>query len=95
MEWIKHLAIQHINRGIVVNNWLQGTYYVYFEGQLIYEDTYVNDQMHGTSRTWHENGQLRSEYNYHRDQLHGIQRQWREDGQLVSEKTFINGVKQN
>jgi antitoxin component YwqK of YwqJK toxin-antitoxin module len=51
MEWLKYLAIQKDENGILINGYKQGAHYVkYPNGQLKYERSYDHEQLHGIQK---------------------------------------------
>lgn len=61
-------------------------------GALESEVTYVGENIHGTTRMWHENGQLKSEVPVVQSKLHGTAREWNSNGELLGESEFVNGT---
>jgi antitoxin component YwqK of YwqJK toxin-antitoxin module len=51
----------------------------------------VEVELHGPSKSWHENGQLKSEATFKHRGLHGLCKHWHKDGQLWSEANYENG----
>lgn len=60
-------------------------------GQLSFENIYVNGKKEGLYRMWYQNGQLISESTYVNGVMEGVLREWHENGQLSSESTYVNG----
>ena len=48
----------------------------YQNGQLKYEDHYVNDQPHGICKGWYKDGSKMHEWSYKNGQRHGIDKEW-------------------
>jgi antitoxin component YwqK of YwqJK toxin-antitoxin module len=93
MEWLKHLTIYNDGHNILVNDWCQGKRYRTDNGDLIYEENYLNDKQHGTQYYWNGNGRLAAELNYANGKHHGIQRHWHRNGQLEDEEHYAYGLR--
>ncbi|MGL5125206.1 MAG: toxin-antitoxin system YwqK family antitoxin, partial [Fusobacteriaceae bacterium] len=57
----------------------------YPNGQLAFEITYKNGQLHGLYKKYYENGQLEAEVNLKNGQQDGIKKTYYENGQLEVE----------
>ena len=62
-------------------------------GQLKWEDNFVNNKREGIQQGWYESGQLYCKENYVCDKKEGIQRYWYPSYHLRRELFFVNGVR--
>ena len=60
-------------------------------GQLDYQEEYVNGVLSGIKKQWHENGQLKFDCKKLNGKLNGLLKEWYKNGQLKSETTYILG----
>ena len=47
-------------------------------GQVLCEEYYKDDKLHGPTRIYYANGQIMYEYIYYEDKLHGVHRSYYE-----------------
>ena len=84
----------HNEQGPAVVSW-------YKNGQLCYQEYYINDQLHNEQgpavKVWYENGKLEWQEYYINDQQHNEQgpalERWYENGQLWVQEYWIEGNK--
>jgi antitoxin component YwqK of YwqJK toxin-antitoxin module len=65
----------------------------YKNGQLEFEENYVNGIQEGVEKTWYKNGQLMFEENYQNGMLNGSSKYWNKEGVLKSNINYIDGKK--
>jgi len=63
----------------------------YTNGQIRWEENYVNGQRHGKSLWWYDNGQKYVELGYCQGQRHGKNIMWHTNGQKEWEVDYRNG----
>ncbi len=63
----------------------------YINGQLEYEATYVDGQIHGRARRWHKNGRLAVEEHFDHGLRHGTRKTWDTDGLRRKQEAHVHG----
>jgi hypothetical protein len=89
----KVIKRDHVEQCVTPQGKLHGLVRVRSEegGKLVLEQRWVNDQLDGPMRTWHDNGKLESESAYKAGQPDGAWKEWWPSGALAGESQYRNG----
>jgi uncharacterized protein len=80
-----------ITRGEYIANNKHGNWQVWTKDkQLIINENYFNDKLHGPRLTYYENGAQASEEFYVYGKKHGTLKKWYQSGQLASEVDYVD-----
>jgi antitoxin component YwqK of YwqJK toxin-antitoxin module len=63
----------------------------YENGNLNWEENYLNGMLDGSTKSWLDNGKLIQEWQYKNGLLEGIAKSWFENGKLASESNYVKG----
>ncbi len=74
-----------------VDNILNGSYFVYFEGNLVHIYNYKNGKKNGLAKSFFATGQIKILKNYLNNKLHGSYEIFNKKGELIDKLNYSNG----
>ena len=74
-----------------VDDVLNGSYFVYFEGSLAHTYIYINGKKNGLAKSFFASGQIKILKNYLNDKLHGSYEVFNKKGELIDKLNYSNG----
>ena len=74
-----------------VDDVLNGSYFVYFEGNLAHTYIYINGKKNGLAKSFFATGQIKILKNYLNNKLHGSYEVFNKKGELIDKLNYSNG----